>query len=174
MIVTLAPKPSRTALPDAKLPLVALIGDPPIVVLPVPSARRFEIEAVVFAGIDPDPIELVIDASEGTKLDVEVTVVPGENWVLSDEPNEVLVPNDKLDFDPVCRDMLIVCPFGAGTTSGSFCATTSRGLISNTDKPAENTLNFAALKLIFVSDGKFFMLFGRREFQLNRLEAIAN
>ena len=134
IIFTPALRPSRTAFPEARFASVALIGEPPIVVAPVPWALRFEMVAVVFPGVVPVPMVLVMLASEGVKFDVAVTVVPGEYCVDSEAPNEVLVPNDRFDFEPVCNDMLIVCPFGAGVTSGSFCPNDRPAL--RTSKPA--------------------------------------
>lgn len=119
-IFTLAPTPSSTAFPDAKLASVALIGAPATVVVPVPCALRFEIVAVVLPGVAPAPIVLVMLASDGVKLEVAVTVIPGENWEESDAPKDVFVPKDRFDFEPVCNDILIVCPLGAGVTSGNF------------------------------------------------------
>ena len=54
------------------------------------------------------PIWLVMLPSKGVKLEVAVVVIPGDDWVDKLAPNEVLVPNDRFDFDPVCNYMLMV------------------------------------------------------------------
>ena len=64
----------------------------------------------------------MILASRGVKLDTDVVVIPDVDWVERFAPNEVLVPKDRFDFEPVDSDMLIVCPLGATTRSGIFCA----------------------------------------------------
>ena len=133
-ILTPAASPSKTAFPDARFASVALIGAPATVVAPVPWALRLDMVALVFPGVVPIPISLVMLASDGLNLEEAVTVIPEENWDESEAPKEVLVPNERDDFEPLCSDMLIVCPFGAGVTSGSFCPKAKPAL--RTSKPA--------------------------------------
>lgn len=104
----LAPTPSKIAEPDAKVASVALIGAPATEVCPLPAALRLEMFAEVLPGVVPSPTELVTLAADGTKFEVDVTVIPGENCVDRDAPNEVLEPKVRFDLEPVCRDMLIV------------------------------------------------------------------
>ena len=57
--------------------------------------------AVVLPNAGPEPIWLVILASSGVKLDVAVVVIPGDDCVDRFAPNDVFVPKDRFDFEPV-------------------------------------------------------------------------